>query len=167
MSTARGMNIPVIYQNIPIRIPIQREEVDVPDSIHRSTEERALRQIAQCARYRHQAGGREKLTGVHMELLRLERAALQHLPQLTHDERIAFIISAAHLRGVSPRQVESVLDQASDIIMWRELRGLKTAIEDLDEHQAKRLYRSASDGGMRRLRPAEGHPAWTTRLAIA
>lgn len=166
MSTARAV-IPVIFQNIPIRVPAQRDDPDVPDSIHRSTEERALRQIAQSIRYRHQSGGREKLTGVHLELLKLERGALQYLPQLTHDERIEFILSAAHLRGVSHRQVESILDQASDIIMWRELQGMSTEISDLDESQVKRLYRSASAGQSRRFQTAERRSRHVDRVAVA
>lgn len=167
MSTARATNQPVIYQHIPVRVPAEREEPDVPDSIHRSTEERALRQIAQCIRYRTQSGRRERLTGVHLELLRLERGAMQHLPQLTYDERMEFIVTAAHLRGVSHRQVEGILDQASDIIMWRELRGMTTPIHDLDEQQVKRLFRSASGGQASRLRPSSGRPGRVAGVAVA
>lgn len=132
-----------IAQYIPFRPALIREEPDIPDSIHRSTEERALRQIAMRARYASAVRGNASLSQMHLELMRLERGAMQHLPQLTYDERIEFIISAAHLRNVTPRQMEALLNQASDILMLRELNGQATDIVDLTPAQVQHLYRGA------------------------
>ena len=162
-----SFTIPTIHQYSPIRARLPIEEPDTPDSVRRSTEERALRQIAQCAHYLYLAHGRTRLTSVHLELLRLERGAMQFLPQLTHDERIEFIIAAARLRDVSPRQLEGILDQASDILMWRELRGLDTAIQDLTEHEIKRLYRSTTGYRPRKSRLADSRRGRIAQAAVA
>lgn len=137
------MVVAAIQQYIPFRTAVVREEPDVPDSVHRATEDRALRTIALRARYSQQAGRRAVLSGIHLELLRLERAALQYLPSLTFDERMEFVAGAAKLRNVSARQIEALLDQASSIMMVRELSDLVTPIDDLSEERTKQLYRSA------------------------
>lgn len=149
------MALATIPQYIPFRPILLRDEPDVPDSVHRSTEERALRQIAMRSRYREQAGGRARLPKLHEELLKLERGAMQHLPQLTFDERMEFIRDAARLRDVSFRQIEALLDQASGIIMLRELSGLDTVIDDMDEHIIKRLYHGTNGRPARRTRPMQ------------
>lgn len=153
--------VPTIHQYIPFRPGQQRDEPEIPDSIHRSTESRAFRTIALRAHYRQQAGGRTGLPSMHLELLRLERGALQHLPQLTHDERMEFVAGAARLRNVTPRQIEALLDQASDIMMLRELSGLVTTIDDLDEAQMKQLYHGAIRPEKRRGRGA----TWVSHAA--
>lgn len=140
MSISSSHPAPVIFQYIPSR-PIIREEVDSPDSVNRATEARALKQIALCARYRQQTGGHATLSHLHTELLRLERAALQHLPHLTYDERMEFIAVMAHLPRVTPRQIEARLDEASDIIMLRELSGIDTQIEDYTPGDVERMRR--------------------------
>lgn len=152
--------VPTIHQNIPFR-PTQRDEPEIPGNVNRSTETSAFRRIAMRAHYRQRAGGREGLSSLHLELLRLERGALQHLPQLNHDERMEFIASAAKLRNVTPRQIESYLDQASDRLMLQELSGVVTVIDDLDEVQVKRLYHGSIRPEKRRGRGA----AWVTHAA--
>lgn len=133
--------VPTIHQNIPFR-PVQRDEPEIPGNVNRSTETSAFRRIAMRAHYRQRAGGREGLSALHLELLRLERGALQHLPQLNHDERMEFIANAARLRNVTPRQIESYLDQASDRLMLQELCGVVTEINDLTEAEVTRQYHS-------------------------
>lgn len=137
-------SLSIIHQHIPFRSNPSREEPDIPDSIHRSTEDRALKQIAMRARYNQQARGHVTLSGLHVEMLRLERAALQHLPSLTYDERMEFIAGAARLRNVTARQIESYLDQAGGILMLRELNGWATSFDDLNEAETKRLYHNTS-----------------------
>lgn len=136
------MAIAALPQYIPFRPQIQREEPDIPSSIHRRTEEAALRTVAMRIRYSQGAKGQAGLSSLHLELLRLERGALQFLPQLTYDERMDFIAWAARLRNVTARQIESLLDQASDIMMLRELDRLATVIDDMSESQVKRLFQN-------------------------
>ena len=160
------MALATIHQYIPSRPVLIRDEPDIPDSIHRSTEERALRNIAMRVRYSQQAGRRNALPGLHLDLLRLERAAMQWLPQLTFDERMEFIAGAAKLRNVSPRQIEALLDQAGSIMMLRDLSGLDTAIYDLTEQRTKQLYGNALRGQVgKRWGPVKGRPA--AQLAVA
>lgn len=154
---------PTINQYIPFRPGQQRDEPDIPDSVNRSTEERAFRTIAMRAHYRSRAGGREGLPALHLELLRLERGALQHLPQLNWEERMEFIAAAAHLRNVTPRQIESYLDQASDRLMLQELSGLSTIVDDFDEVQVKRLYQNANRADKRRGSGASTRSVWGAR----
>jgi hypothetical protein len=97
--------------------------------------------MAAVARLTDRTRNRSSLSGLHIELLRLERGAMQHLPQLTYDERMEFIADAARLRRVSRRQIAALLDQASDIMMLRELRGLATSIEDYDQREVESIWR--------------------------
>lgn len=156
--------VATLYQYIPVRVPAIREEPDSPDSIHRSTEARALQHIAMRARCRQQGGGRAQLSGLHLELLRLERGAMQFLPQLTYDERMDFIAAASRLWNVTSRQIEAMLDQASSIIMLRELSGMGTAIDDLAEYEIKRLYQNAVRYHSKRIRNVDRQRA-ASRLA--
>lgn len=139
ISEAREPLLPPIPQQS--NITRHQEEPEVPDSVSRTTETLACRLIATEARIRRRTRSRDTLSGLHIELLRLERGAMQHLPQLTYDERMEFIVDAARLRRVSRRQIAALLDQASDIIMLQDLRGLATPIEDYGQREIESMWR--------------------------
>lgn len=133
----------------------RQEEPEIPDNVSRTTETLAFRRIAAAARIRERTYNRATLSGLHIELLRLERGAMQHLPQLTYDERMEFIADAARLRRVSRRQIAALLDQASDIMMLRDLRGLATAIEDYDQKEVESMWRRTIAPSKKRQRPGK------------
>lgn len=114
---------------------------DVPDSIHRGTENKAFLSMALRVRYGQQTHGRASLSRFHLELLKLERAAMQYLSHLNYDERMEFIAGHARLVDVTTRQVESFLNQIGDILMFRELCGIETAILDYTLQETESLRR--------------------------
>lgn len=115
------------------------EEPEIPENVSRNTETLAFRRMAAVARIKERTRNHMTLSGLHVELVRLERAAMQHLPHLTYDERMEFIAESARLRNISPRQTGALLNQASDIIMLRDLHGMATSIEDYSAEQIERM----------------------------
>jgi hypothetical protein len=86
-----------------------------------------------------------------VELLRLERAALQHLPHLQFDARMEFIAEHARIgrNGIVPvRQIQALLDQAGDILTLMDLGGRSFDFEDLTESDIRRMQ----DLGARKLK---------------
>lgn len=128
-----------------------KEEPDAPDSVRRATEICALRNMAVRSKSLQRTKGHTMLSHLHIELLRLERAALQHLPHLQFEARMEFIAEHAQIgrNGIVPiRQVQALLDQASDIIMLLDLSGRWFEFEDLTEADVRRMQ----DVGARKLR---------------
>ena len=101
----------------------------------RPVEELALRGIERQANMLKRASRRiVELPGLHRRLLRLERAALQHYPHFLYDDRMDFIaVNAAPTRFqvFTPRQIDSLLDEASAILFILDLAGISPDLPDI------------------------------------
>lgn len=120
----------------------RKEEPDVPDSVRRATEICALRNMAARSKSLQRTKGHTTLSNLHIELLRLERAALQFLPHLQFEARMEFIAEHAQIgrNGIVPiRQIQALLDQASDIITLLDLSGRRFELNDLTEVDVRRM----------------------------
>lgn len=147
--TFRTLPLP-LHKTDPLfqyRRPRYEAEPDAPDSIYRDTEERAFRNIAVKAGLSDRVAGRKTLSHTHIDLLRLERCAMQYLPPYYAGAEIAQWVADAYAQKFRARltvgQAKAFLDQAGYIMLAQELAGSCIVIEDYSEREFEALCRPA------------------------
>lgn len=99
-----------------------------PDTVSRPTEIIALRNIYRQSRLMSKRGVMINLTTMHREALRLEHQAMSKPP---YPDNIYGYVSSRMI-GVPPTQVKFLLDEASLVVLLRDVLGLPALVMDWD-----------------------------------
>lgn len=134
------------WTRVNVRDLIQQTKA-LDHSAHRPVEEATLYNIERQQRILRAAGRRLELPRMYLRLLKLERAVMRHYPHLPYDDRLAFIAANAtdsdrlSLMPFTPREVTSILDEASAILAVREALGMPVDVGDFSEGESRHLHR--------------------------
>lgn len=88
-----------------------------PSTVNRQTEELAFRSLYRQSRLMKKYGVFINLTDYHMQIMRLEAAAMIAKPQPSN----VYTWIAARMRGVSHLQIKAILDECSLVVLLRDV----------------------------------------------